>query len=87
LPGSQAADLGRVVAAFGHLLHAAGVPVTPERSTRFGAAIALAEPKSVSELYWLGRTTLLSGRDQVDTFDAVFNQVFRGVIDVADYPR
>ena len=85
MPGSPAVDLGRVVAAFGHLLHAAGVPVTPERSTRFGAAVALAEPTSVSQLYWLGRTTLLSGHDQVETFDAVFNQVFRGVIDIADF--
>lgn len=85
MPGSPAVDLGRVVAAFGHLLHAAGVPVTPERSTRFGAAIALAEPMSVSQLYWLGRTTLVSAQDQIGTFDAVFNQVFRGVIDLADH--
>jgi uncharacterized protein with von Willebrand factor type A (vWA) domain len=84
-PGSQAVDLGRIAAAFGHLLHAAGVPVTPERSTRFGAAIAVAEPTRIDALYWLGRTTLLSGRDQIERYDAVFDQVFRGIVDFADY--
>lgn len=83
LPGLPGLDLGRVVAAFGHELHAAGVPVTPERSARFGAAIALAEPQSVTQLYWLARTTLVSNRDQIEAFDAVFNRVFRGVIDMS----
>ncbi len=74
-----------IVATFGHLLHAAGVPVTPERSTRFGAAISLARPQRLDELYWLGRVTLLTGQAQVETYDAVFQQVFRGVIDLADF--
>ncbi|MDQ1502917.1 MAG: hypothetical protein QOD57_644, partial [Actinomycetota bacterium] len=34
-------DLAEVVAAFGQLLHAAGVPVTPERSGRFARAVTL----------------------------------------------
>ena len=36
-----ATDLAEVVGAFGHLLHAAGVPVTPERSGRFAREITL----------------------------------------------
>ena len=75
----------RIVAGFGHLLHSAGVPVTPERSTRFGTAIALARPMTVDELYWLGRVTLLTARDQTDAYDAVFRQVFEGMIDMADF--
>jgi len=74
-----------IVAAFGHLLHAAGVPVTPERSIRFGTAITLARPTQVRELYWVGRVTLLTGHDQVETYDRVFQQVFRGIVDMADY--
>lgn len=73
------------MAAFGHVLHRAGVPVTPERSTRFGAAITLAHPTQVGELYWLGRVTLITGHDQVETYDRVFQQVFRGIIDLADF--
>ncbi|MFO7279719.1 MAG: VWA domain-containing protein [Thermoanaerobacterales bacterium] len=77
-------DLAEVVAAVGHLLHAAGVPVTPERSGRFARAVTLARPATLDELYWAGRVTLLGGADQVPVYDAVFGQVFRGRVDVAD---
>ncbi|HEY3238622.1 MAG TPA: VWA domain-containing protein, partial [Acidimicrobiia bacterium] len=70
--------------AFGQLLHDAGVPVTPERSGRFSRAMSLAAPMTVDELYWLGRVTLLTGFDQIAMFDAVFDQVFRGLLDPAD---
>jgi uncharacterized protein with von Willebrand factor type A (vWA) domain len=79
-----AGDLAALVAAFGHLLHATGVPVTPERSGRFAEAIALARPATVDELYWTGRVTLLTGVRQIETYDQVFAQVFRGILDVAD---
>ena len=77
-------DLAGLVGAFGQLLHAAGVPVTPERSGRFARAVVLARPATTDELYWAGRVTLLSGHDQIEVFDRVFAQVFRGVVDVAD---
>jgi uncharacterized protein len=80
-----AVDLAEVVAAFGRLLHDAGVPVTPERSGRFATTLALARPASLDELYWAGRVTLLSGAAQIDAYDRVFAQVFRGVADVADW--
>jgi uncharacterized protein len=79
------ADLATVVGAFGHLLHAAGVPVTPERSSRFAAAVVLARPATTDDLYWLGRVSLVSSHDEVDVYDRVFAQVFRGVVDVADH--
>lgn len=78
-------DLAEVVAAFGQLLHAAGVPVTPERSGRFASTVTLARPATVDELYWAGRVTLLSGHDQIAVYDRVFDQVFRGLADVADW--
>ena len=83
-PGSPGPDLAAVVAAFGHALHAAGVPVTPERSARFGSAIALAEPRDVRSLYWLGRISLITGREQIETYDAMFDRIFRGVIDLGE---
>ena len=54
-------DLAEVVAAVGQLLHAAGVPVTPERSGRLASTLALARPATVDELYWAGRVTLVWG--------------------------
>ncbi len=88
--GSSASSLDRVdlaalVGAFGNLLHAAGVPVSPERSGRFARAVALVRPDALEEWYWAGRVTLLSSHDEVETYDRVFGQVFRGLADVADW--
>ena len=85
--GSQEPDvieLAAVAAAFGHRLHDSGVPVTPAQSARFGSAVLLAQPKEIDELYWLGRITLLTGHNQVDTYDRVFRHIFQGLIDIAD---
>ena len=62
----------------------AGVPVTPERSARFAAAIACAGPMQVTDLYWLGRVTLLSDTGQVETYDRLFRQIFRGTVELAE---
>ena len=78
-------DLADVAAAVGDRLHAAGVPVTPERSGRFATALALGRSATVDEVYWAGRVTLLSGHDQIAAYDAVFDQVFRGIVDAADW--
>jgi uncharacterized protein with von Willebrand factor type A (vWA) domain len=78
-------DLAEVVAAFGRLLHEAGVPVTPERSGRLAAALALVRPTRLDELYWAGRVTLLVAWTDIETYDRVFAHVFRGLADVADW--
>jgi uncharacterized protein len=77
-------DLAEVAGRFGERLHAAGVPVTPDRSGRFAAALALAFPTTTSALYWTARVTLLSDRTQLTTFDRVFAQVFGGAVDPAE---
>lgn len=79
------ADLPAIAAAFGHALHAAGVPVTPERSARFATAVTLAEPRTTADLYWLGRVTLLTAKDQADIYDRVFQHIFKGMVDFADF--
>ncbi len=78
-------DLAEVVAAVGQLLHAAGVPVTPERSGRLASTLAVARPATVDELYWAGRVTLVSDPDEIAAYDAVFGQLFQGRADVADW--
>lgn len=83
-PAVTRTDLAAVAAAFGDRLHSAGVPVTPERSARFAAAVLLAEPTTTAEVYWLGRVTLLSTQAQIPVYDALFDEVFRGYLDLAD---
>jgi uncharacterized protein with von Willebrand factor type A (vWA) domain len=78
-------DLAAVAGAFGALLHAAGVPVSPERSGRFAAAVTLVRPVTLDELYWTGRVTLVGGSADLDAYDRVFGHVFGGHADVADW--
>jgi uncharacterized protein with von Willebrand factor type A (vWA) domain len=78
-------DLAEVAGSFGQLLHAAGVPVTPERTGCFVRSIVLVRPTSLAEVYWTGRVTLLAGHEDFDIYDRVFAQVFRGMADVADH--
>lgn len=65
--------------AFGRRLHAAGVPVTPERSARFADALSLTKPYARTRLYWTARAVLVSDQSQVKIFDRVFFEVFGGV--------
>lgn len=78
------ADLAQIVATFGQVLHVAGIPATPERRARFAQAVIDVGPNKVTDLYWIGRVTLLSSREQIETYDLVFNQVFRGIVDLND---
>lgn len=77
-------DLAAISAAFGQLLHRAGIPVTPERSARFASAVTLVEPQTLDELYWLASVTLLTSHEDADVFDRVFHQVFAGMMRAAD---
>ncbi|MEK9735764.1 MAG: VWA domain-containing protein [Candidatus Nanopelagicales bacterium] len=83
-PTQARADLAAVAAAFGDRLHAAGVPVTPERSARFAASVLLSQPTTMSEAYWLGRVTLLSSQAHIPVYDVVFDEAFRGYLDLTD---
>jgi len=82
---SKGAGLVEITSGFGHLLHSAGLPVTPERSARFAEAVLLGQPVSVDDLYWVARATLVTSQEQVTIFDNVFRQIFQGIIDFADY--
>ena len=78
-------DLADVAARLAALLHAAGVPVSPERAGRFASAVHLAPPATVGELYWLGRVTLIADHAHIAVFERVFAQVFGGFVDPADF--
>jgi uncharacterized protein with von Willebrand factor type A (vWA) domain len=72
-------DLALLAARFAARLRAAGLNAGPDRSARFAAAIALAEPQSTSDLYWCGLTTLVADPAEIPTFDRIFRLIFDGV--------
>jgi uncharacterized protein len=80
-------DLPALAAAFGRRLHAAGVPVTAERSARFAQALALTRPVARRRLYWTARAVLVSDASQVGTFNAVFAEVFGARVVELDEPE
>jgi uncharacterized protein len=69
-------DLPALVGAFGRRLHEAGVPVSPERATRFAESLTLVAPIARRRLYWTARAVFVSDFAQVRAFDAVFASVF-----------
>ncbi|MGZ4673005.1 MAG: vWA domain-containing protein [Ilumatobacteraceae bacterium] len=77
-------DLATVAATFGDRLHAAGIPVTPERSGRFAAALDLTSPATYDDIYWAARVTLISGHEQLDQFDRMFARYFGELADQAE---
>ena len=81
------ADLAAIAASLGEVLHRSGIPATPERQARFAASVIDIAPGSLDELYWIGRVTLVSERGQIEIYDKVFDQVFRGIIDFDQYLR
>ena len=38
----------------------------------------------MTDLYWLGRVTLLSDREQVEAYDRLFRQIFRGTVELTE---
>jgi hypothetical protein len=79
----EVADLAGAVARFGAALRAAGLPVGPDRCTRFAQAVTAASPATTRELYWCAQATLVSDPAQLPTFDGVFGAVFGGLVDPA----
>ena len=71
-------------ARFAAALHRAGIPAPPERADRFLRALQLVPPTHRAELYWCARLAFVSGRDQIDRFDGVFDLVFGGALDRAE---
>ncbi|HZQ86228.1 MAG TPA: VWA domain-containing protein [Acidimicrobiales bacterium] len=83
-PIDGSTDLASLAAAFGRELGDAGLAVTPDRVARFAAAISVAAPVTVDDLYWCARVTLVSRHADLAAFDRVFARVFRGMGDIAE---
>jgi uncharacterized protein with von Willebrand factor type A (vWA) domain len=79
-----ATDLASLAVLLTDQLREAGLPMSAERSGRLIRALRLVNPVSVNELYWVCRVTLVTRHADIDLFDRLFNQVFRGIADPAD---
>ena len=84
LPTVEAASLA---AAFVTALRGAGLSCSPDRAVRLAEALRLVPPRDVDTLYWASRVVLVSTREQLTVFDAVFDAVFRGGFNPAAQPR
>lgn len=65
-------------------LRRAGLPSSPDRAAWLAQALRLVPPSSREPLYWASRVTLVSSREQLEVFDAVFAAVFDGLLDPAE---
>ena len=71
-------DLAALAARFAARLRSEGLPVGPDRATRFAAAVAVADPQTVRELYWCGLATLV-GFDSAANMAEEAKDPFRSV--------
>ena len=78
-------EAAALVVGFASALRRAGVPTSPDRAARLAEALRLVPPASRESLYWTTRVTMVSSREQLPVFDAVFAAVFDGLLDPADY--
>ena len=69
---------------FGDELRAAGVPIGSGDVLTYCAAMALLDPGDVLDLYWAGRTSLVTRRDHIPIYDRVFRTYF---LDQPDEPQ
>ncbi|NIR36452.1 MAG: VWA domain-containing protein [Actinobacteria bacterium] len=64
--------------AFGRELRAEGLSIGSGEVMTYCAALAALDPGDVHDLYWSGRSTLLTRRDHIPTYDRVFRRFFLG---------
>jgi hypothetical protein len=67
-----------VLVAFGRALRAEGIAVGSGDISTFCAAMAPLDPTDLVDLYWGGRTTLVSRREDIPVYDEVFRAYFLG---------
>jgi uncharacterized protein with von Willebrand factor type A (vWA) domain len=72
-----------VLTGFGRELRAAGLPAGTGDVLAYCAAMAPLNPTDLLDLYWAGRVTLVTRRDDLPVYDRVFRRYFLGGADPA----
>jgi uncharacterized protein with von Willebrand factor type A (vWA) domain len=72
------AGLVGLLVSFTRELRAAGLAVGSGDAVTFCAAMTLLDPADLADLYWAGRSTLVTRRESIDVYDTVFRRFFLG---------
>jgi uncharacterized protein with von Willebrand factor type A (vWA) domain len=75
-----------MLVAFGHEVRAEVIPVGSGEMLTYHAAEAALDPGDLLDLYWAGRTTMLTKHDQIPRYDSVFRRFFLGFDDRVPEP-
>jgi uncharacterized protein len=65
-----------VLVHFGQALRGAGLAVGTGDLLAYSAALACLDPTDMGDLYWAGRTSLITRRDDIPTYNRVFEEFF-----------
>jgi uncharacterized protein len=84
-PEAFRADSATLLTRFSERLREAGVAVSPDQTIRLTTLVTLGVPRTVDELYWCARVSLVRSTADIAAFDAIFALVFRGLVDVATF--
>src|SRR5580693_9952344 len=85
-PPGAGPDVAVLAAGLGTALHAAGLPVGPDRCERLARAVTVMNATSIAELRVCALATLVSDPSQVTTFERVFSLLFGGPDPFQDLP-
>jgi len=88
-PETQAPPMLRAAVAFGRLLRRAGLAAGPDRVVGFARALEVVDVGRRADVYWAGRTTLCSRREDFEMYDRAFKVFWEGRegLAVRDRPR
>src|SRR3954447_26098193 len=70
-----------VLVAFADQLRGAGLTIGSGDVLTYGAALARLDPTDLLDLYWAGRTTMVTRREHIPVYDRVFRRFFLGAAD------
>jgi uncharacterized protein len=80
-PAAQSAPFVRLLVDFSRELRSAGLAVGSGDVRAYCSAVGSLDPSDLLDLYWAGRTTLVTRRESIPVYDEVFRRFFLGGAD------
>jgi uncharacterized protein len=80
-PAARGAPFVRLLADFSRELRSAGLAVGSGDVLAYCSAMGSLDPSDLLDLYWAGRTTLVTRRESIPVYDEVFRRFFVGGAD------
>lgn len=78
IPESDRVPFVEMIVEFSSLLREEGLPIGSGELLTYCAAMGCLEPGDLLDLYWAGRSTLLTKSEQIPVYDRVFRSFFLG---------